>query len=143
MDVEHALEIAERLSNFISMALSVILVLTMLGDILGISIIEAIRAITVRPFVIPKEIIEAYYPLWVGMEFVLLGAMLYDQVFTMRYMQAHKELPPPEYARVMSFLMFFLSFWLFLIFRKWSFALIAVFSAISLAYTLFARRVET
>ena len=143
MDVEHALEIAERLSNFISMALSVILILTMLGDILGISIIEAMRMVVTRPLVIPKEWIEMYYPLWIGMEFILLGAMLYDQVFTMRYMQTYRELPPPGYVRVMSFLIFFLSFWLLLIFRKWSFGLIAVFSAVSFAYTLFARRVET
>jgi len=143
MDVERALEIAERVSNFVSMALSTILILTMIGDILGISIIEAVRTVVTRPLVIPKEWIEMYYPLWISMEFVLLGAMLYDQIFTMRYMQTYNELPPLGYARVMSFLMFFLSFWLFLVFRKWSFGLIAVFSSISFIYALLARRVET
>ena len=143
MDVERALEVAERLSNFISMILSVALILTMLGDILGISIIEAVRMVVTRPLVIPVEWIEMYYPVWISMEFILLGAMLYDQIFTMRYMQAHRELPPPTYVLVMSFLVFFLSFWLFLVFRKWSFGLIAVFSAISFIYALFARRAET
>ena len=142
MDVERALEIAERVSNYLSMLLGIVLVFMLIGDILGISLVEAVRIIVTRPIVIPKEIIEAYYPIWVTMEVALLGAMLYDQMYTMRYMHAHKELPPPTYVRTMSFIIFFLSFWLFLVFRKTSFALITVFSAISLAYTMFARGVE-
>ncbi|MHC1627551.1 MAG: hypothetical protein ACXQTI_01805 [Candidatus Nezhaarchaeales archaeon] len=140
IDVDRALEISEKISNVISSLLSMLLIVQMIGDLLGISVFEALRVALTRPWVIPVEWIEMYYPLWYAMEWALLILMLGDQVFTMRYMQVHKQPPPPSYVRWMSFAIFMISFWLALLFRYMTFVLITIFASISFSYTMFVRK---
>jgi len=138
--VERILDISEKISMAVSNVLSIVLIISMLGDLLGINIFELMRTAVTRPWVVPTEWIQAYYPVWYGMEWALLIAMIYDQVYSVQYMHKHGEPPPPSYGKWMSMLMFFLSTWLFAIFRYATFAMIAVFSSVSLAYTWFIRR---
>jgi len=140
IDVDRALELGEKLSNIMSSILSMFLIVQMLGDLLGISVIEALKTAITRPWVIPVEWIEMYYPLWYAMQWALLILMLSDQVFTMRYMQTHKQPPPPAYERWMSFAIFMVSFWLAILFRYMTFTLITIFAAISFSYTMFIRK---
>ena len=140
IDVDRVLEVSEKISNMISSFLSVLLIVQMFGDLLGINVIEALRMAVTRPWVIPVEWIEMYYPLWYGMQWALLILMLSDQVFTMRYMQVHKQPPPPAYERWMSLAIFMVSFWLAILFRYMTFTLIAIFSSISFSYTMFIRK---
>jgi len=140
IDVDRVLDISEKVSNVVSSLLSVFLIVQMFGDLLGISVVEVLKTAVTRPWVIPVEWIEAYYPLWYGMEWALLVLMLSDQVFTMRYMQTHKRPPPPSYERWMSLAIFLLSFWLAILFRYMTFSLITIFAAISFSYTMFIRK---
>jgi len=140
VDIDKILDISEKVSNLLSSLLSMVLIVQMFGDLLGISVIEILKTAITRPWVIPVEWIEAYYPLWYAMEWILLILMLSDQVFTMRYMQTHKQPPPPVYVRWMSFAIFMFSFWLALLFRYMTFTLITIFSCISFSYTVFIRK---
>ena len=140
VDIDRVLDFSEKISNVISSLLSMLLIVQMIGDLLGISVIEALKMAFTKPWVIPTEWIEMYYPLWYAMEWVLLILMLVDQVFTMRYMQTHKQPPPPSYERWMSFAIFMFSFWLFLIFRYMTFTIITIFAAISFSYTMFIKK---
>jgi len=140
IDVDRALELSEKLSNIVGSLLSMVLIVQMLGDLLGINVIEALKTALTRPWVIPVEWIEMYYPLWYAMQWALLILMLSDQVFTMRYMQTHKRPPPPSYERWMSFAIFMVSFWLAILFRYMTFTLITIFAAISFSYTMFIRK---
>jgi len=140
MDYEDVLEFSEKLSNIIGSILSMFLIVSMFGDLLGINVFEALRMAFARPWVVPTEWIEAYYVVWYGMEWCLLLLMLVDQVYTMRYMQSHGTPPPLVYERWMSFTIFILSFWLTLILRYFTFTLITIFAAISFSYTMFIRR---
>ncbi|RLF08519.1 MAG: hypothetical protein DRJ60_00210 [Thermoprotei archaeon] len=140
IDVDRALELSEKLSNAVGSLLSIVLIVQMMGDLLGINVIEALKMTLTRPWVIPVEWIEMYYPLWYAMQWALLILMLSDQVFTMRYMQSHKAPPPPSYERYMSLAIFIVSFWLAILFRYMTFTLITVFASISLSYTMFIRK---
>lgn len=140
IDVDRVLDISEKISNVIGSLLSMVLIVQMLGDLLGISVFEALKTAFTKPWVVPTELIEMYYPLWYALEWLLLILMLSDQVFTMRYMHTHKAPPPPIYERYMSFAMFIVSFWLAIIFRYATFTMITIFSAISFSYTMFIRK---
>lgn len=140
MDVDRVLELSEKLSNVVGTLLSMVLIVQMVGDLLGIDIAKALEMALTRPWVIPVEWIEMYYPLWYAMQWALLILMLSDQVFTMRYMQVHKSPPPPSYGRWMSLAIFMLSFWLAILFRYMTFTLITIFAAISFSYTMFIRK---
>lgn len=140
VDIDRILVISEKISNILSSLLSVLLIVQMFGDLLGINIFETMRLVISRPWYIPVEWIEMYYPLWYSMEWILLILMLSDQIFTMRYMQFNKTLPPPAYERWISLAMFFISFWLAMLFRYMTFTLIAIFSAISFSYTMFIKK---
>jgi hypothetical protein len=134
-EAERALEVAEKASLIVANALSLFLIFSMLGDLLGVSIPELVwRAIT-TPWVVPVEIITAYYPLWYGMYWCLFAIMVVDYAVYFRY-STMKRMPPPSYAKYLSLAAFLLSFWLALLFRTATLTLIAVFSAISLIYTL-------
>jgi len=139
-DIDRVLELSEKIGNIIGSALSVLLIIQMLGDLLGISVIQVLHAAISRPWVLPTEWIEAYYPLWYAMEWSLLILMMVDQVYTMRYMQTHKQPPPPGYERWMSLAIFMVSFWLTLIFRYMTFVIILIFASISFSYTMFIRK---
>jgi len=140
VDVDRVLEISERLSNIVGSLLSTLLIVQMFGDLLGISVVEALKTALTRPWVIPVEWIEMYYPLWYAMQWALLILMLFDQIFTMRYMQTHREPPPPSYVRWMSLAIFMVSFWLAILFRYMTFTLITIFAATSFSYTMFIRK---
>jgi len=140
IDIDRALEFSEKITNVLSSFLSMLLIIQMVGDLLGISVFEILKTAITRPWVIPIEWIEMYYPLWYAMECILVVLMIGDQVFTMRYMQAHRQPPPPVYVRWMSFAIFMVSFWLAILFRYLTFTLIAIFSSISFSYTMFIRK---
>lgn len=139
-DIDDVLEWSERIANIVGNLLSMLLIVQMMGDLLGINVFEAIRIVVTRPWVVPIEWIKQYYWLWYTMECMLLVVMLADQVYTMRYMQVHKEPPPPNYVRWVSLTVFILSFWLAIVLRYMTFFIICVMSAISLSYTMFVRR---
>lgn len=140
VDVDRVLMITEKVSNMVGILLSTLLTIQLLGDLLGISVVELFKTAVTRPWVIPTEIIEAYYPLWYGMEWALLLLMLSDNVYTMRYLQSHNAPPPPSYERWMSLAIFMLSFWLAILFRYASLTMITIFAAISLSYTMFIKK---
>ena len=140
IDIDRALEFSEKITNVLSSFLSMLLIIQMVGDLLGISVFEILKTAITRPWVIPIEWIEMYYPLWYAMECILVVLMIGDQVFTMRYMQVHRQPPPPVYVRWMSFAIFMVSFWLAILFRYLTFTLIAIFSSISFSYTMFIRK---
>ena len=140
VDVDDVLEWSEKVATVVGNLLSMLLIVQMIGDLLGINIFDALGALMARPWVVPVELVEQYYWLWYSMELALLAIMLADQVYTTRYMQVHKEPPPPEYVRWISLAIFTLSFWLAIVFRYTTFFIICAMSAISLSYTMFARR---
>jgi len=140
IDVDRMLELSEKISNAIGMALSVFLIVQMFGDLLGISVVQVLQTAITKPWVVPTEWIEMYYPLWYSMEWLLLILMMVDQVYTMRYMQTNKQPPPPGYVRWMSLAIFLVSFWLTLIFRYGTFVMITIFASISFSYTMFIRK---
>jgi len=140
VDVDRILELSDKLSMVFSSLMSMILIVQMIGDLLGISIFEAVKIAISRPWVIPTEWIVQYYPLWYAMQFILLVLIISDQVYTMRYMQARKTPPPPSYERWISLAIFIISFWLAIILRYATFTLITVFAAISFSYTMFIRK---
>ena len=139
-DVDRILELSDKFSMMFSTLMSMVLIVQMIGDLLGINIFEAVKIAISRPWVIPTEWIVQYYPLWYAMEFALLVLIIFDQVYTMRCMQAHKRPPSPSYVRWMSLAIFIVSFWLAIILRYATFTLITVFAAISFSYTMFIRR---
>lgn len=139
-ELDVMLEWSERISNVVGMLFSTVLLLQMLGDLLGINVFEALRQAITKPWVIPVEIIEAYYPLWFSMQVALIGLMFGDQIFSMWYMQTRKSLPPVAYERYMSLAMLLMAFWLALIYRYMTFTLITVFAAISFSYTMFIKK---
>ena len=139
-DVDRILELSDKFSMMFSTLMSMVLIVQMIGDLLGINVFEAVKIAISRPWVIPTEWIVQYYPLWYAMEFALLVLIIFDQVYTMRYMQAHKRPPSPSYERWMSLAIFIVSFWLAIILRYATFTLITVFAAISFSYTMFIRR---
>lgn len=139
-DIDDVLEASEKIANVVGSMMSMFLIVMLFGDILGINVFEALRTAVLRPWIIPIEWIEMYYPLWYAMEWLLLILMLVDQVFTMRYMHVHNMPPPPSYERWMSLAIFLISFWLAILFRYMSFTIITVFAAISFSYTMFVRR---
>jgi len=140
IDVDRVLDFSEKIANVFSSLLSMLLIVQMMGDLLGISVLDVLKTALTRPWVVPVEWIEAYYPLWYAMEWMLLILMISDQVFTMRYMQTHKRPPPPAYVRWMSFAIFMISFWLAILFRYMTFTLITIFASISFSYTMFIKK---
>lgn len=140
IDIDRVLDLSEKISNIMGSLLSVLLIIQMIGDLLGINVFAVLSTAISKPWVVPTEWITKYYMVWYGMEWVLLMLMLADQVYTMRYMQSHKAPPPPSYERWMSFAIFMVSFWLALILRYATFTLIAVFASISFAYTMFVKK---
>jgi len=132
---ERAAEVAERVSTVVANAVSLVLILSMLGDLLGVNVFElAWRAIT-TPWVIPVELITAYYPVWYSMYWALFVIMVADYAVYFRY-STMKKMPPPSYAKYLSLVAFLLSFWLALLFRTLTLTVVAVFSAMALVYTL-------
>jgi len=140
VDVDRALDLSEKLSNIVGSVLSTILIIQMFGDLLGISVFEAVKTAISKPWVIPVEWIEMYYPVWYSLQWILLALMIGDQTYTMKYMQTHKAPPPPTYERWMSLAIFMVSFWLTILFRYATFTMITIFSSVSFAYTMFVRK---
>ena len=135
-------EVADKTSMIIGNLLSMWLLVAMMGDLLGVNVLELAKQLVFRPWVIPEEWITLYYPVWYAMEWALLILMLVDQVFTMRYYSAGQRMPPTTYVRWMSFAIFIISFWLALLFHYATFIFITVFSSISFSYAMFIRREE-
>jgi len=133
-------EVGERISNVISGLLSFWLLIQMMGDLLGIDVLEALKTIITRPWVIPIEWIEMYYPLWYAMEWALLIIMFADNIYTMRYMSEHRRPPPEKYERAVSLAVFLISFWLAILFRYLTFTVICIFAAITFSYTMFVKK---
>lgn len=142
MEIDEArmLELTEKMSNIVSSFLSILLIMQLFGDLLGVNVVELLKSAITRPWVIPTEWIARYYPIWYGMQWALLILMLSDQVFTMRYMQLHGNPPPPAYERWMSLAIFMISFWLTLLFRYATFTVITIFASISFSYCMFIRK---
>jgi len=132
-------EVADKASMAVGNILSLWLLVSMMGDLLGVNVFELARQLVLRPWVIPVEWIELYYPVWYAMQWCLLILMLADQVFTMRYYSVGRKMPPASYVRWMSLAIFLISFWLALLFHYSTFVLISVFSAISFSYTMFVK----
>jgi len=140
--VERALSVAEKVSMALSNIVSIFFSISLLSDLLGINIFELLRTAITRPWVIPVEWIQAYYPVWYWMEWALWILINFDMVYTVQYEHRHRAPPPVTYAKWMSMAMFFLSFWLFVIFRYGTFAALTIMSAISLSYTWFIKSRE-
>jgi hypothetical protein len=137
-EVERALEIAEKFTTVVSHALSLFIILSMFGDLLGVSVPELVwRAVTV-PWVIPVDIIAQYYHVWYSMYCALFVLIVADYAVYMRYMQLRRT-PPLAYVRYMALATFILSFWLALLFRTFTLTLIAVLSSATLAYSVVAK----
>jgi len=135
-------EVADKTSMVVGNLLSLWLLVSMMGDLLGVNVFELAKQLVLRPWVIPKEWIELYYPVWYAMEWALLILMMSDQVYTMRYYSAGHRMPPTNYVRWMSLAIFIVSFWLALLFHYTTFVVIAIFSSISFSYSMFIRRGE-
>lgn len=140
VDIDDVLDWIERLGNILGQVISTVFIILLLGDLLGINIGQLIVTVITKPWVIPVEWIYQYYWLWYGMMWTLFLVIVGDQVYTMRYTQKYKKLPPPSYVRWISLTEFLLSFWLALVLRYASLTMICIFSAISFAYTMFVRR---
>jgi len=140
MDVDRVLTITEKVSNAIGIVLSMFLTIQLLGDLLGVPISELLKMAVSKPWVIPTEWIEQYYPVWYGMEWGLLILMVFDNVYTTKCLQTLKSPPPVKYERWMSFAIFMLSFWLTLVFRYGSLTMITIFAAITFSYTMFIKK---
>ena len=138
-EVERALEIAEKFTIVFSHAISLFLILSMFGDLVGVPVHELIWRVVSVPWIIPVEIILQYYYVWYTMYCLLFVLMVVDYFVYVRYMH-RKMVPPVTYARYMSLAIFLLSFWLALLFKTTTLILIAVFSSLSLMYTILARR---
>jgi len=138
-DVEELAEKIEKIGNFVSQAMSTMMIILLLGDLLGINVGQLLIIAITKPWIIPWEWIVQYYTLWYGMMWTLFACMLGDQIYSMIYMNRYGKPPPPKYERWMSLAVFMLSFWLALIFRYASLTMICIFSAISFAYTMFVR----
>ncbi|MGC9086080.1 MAG: hypothetical protein ACP5IT_07835 [Thermoproteota archaeon] len=136
-------EKAELLYMGISSLLSILLIVSMFGDLIGLNLFELTKMLITKPWIIPKDIVERYYPLWYGMEWLLLITMVADQVYTMRYYSTNKEYPPIGYVRWVSLIMLFLSFWLAVLFHSLTFVLITILSASSFVYTFMKKEEET
>jgi hypothetical protein len=111
----------------------------MFGDLVGVSVPELVWRVVSVPWVIPVEIIVEYYYVWYTMYCLLFVLMVVDYFVYVRYMH-RKMVPPVTYARYMSLAIFLLSFWLALLFKTTTLMLVAVFSSLSLMYTILARR---
>ena len=138
-EVERALEIAEKFTTVFSHAVSLFLILSMFGDLVGVPVHELIWRVVSMPWIIPVEIILQYYYVWYTMYCLLFVLMVVDYFVYVRYMH-RKMVPPVTYARYMSLAIFLLSFWLALLFKTTTLIFIAVFSSLSLMYTILARR---
>jgi len=142
VEVEDILEsaglVVARLAN-------IALIVLMASELLGIDVLSLLRiAVTMRWWVIPREWVEMYYPLWLGFGYATLVLVIADTVYAMVYTQRTGELTtPPRYAAWMSLALFLTSFFPAIIFRYVSFLIINAFSAISFAYTAFVKGAET
>jgi len=141
VEVEDVLESAglaiARLAN-------IALIVFLVSDLLGIDLWSFLRiAVTMRWWAIPREWVEMYYPLWLGLGYATLVLVIADTVYGMAYTQRTGELTtPPRYAAWMSLALFLTSFFPAIIFRYVSFLIINAFSAISFAYTAFVKGAE-
>jgi len=138
LEIERVLGVVEKIATSFSNALSLFLILVMFGDLLGISVPELLWTAITRPPVIPVDIIVQYWYVWYGMQCVLLVLLIVDYVVFLRFMQL-KKMPPVSYVRYVSLVMFILSFWLAILFRKLTFILIALMSSLTLMYSLLGR----
>jgi len=133
-------DVADKTSMVVGNLLSLWLLVSMMGDLLGVNVFELAKQLVFRPWVIPEEWITLYYPVWYAMQWALLILMLSDQVFTMKYYSTGQKMPPATYERWMSFAIFVVSFWLSLLFHYATFIVITIFSSIAFSYTMFIRR---
>jgi hypothetical protein len=138
-EVERALEVAEKFTVVFSHAISLFLILSMFGDLVGVPVFELVYRVVTVPWVVPVEIILEYYYVWYTMYCLLFVLVVVDYVVYVRYMH-RKTVPPVTYARYMSLAIFLLSFWLALLFKTTTLILIAVFSSLSLMYTMLIKR---
>jgi hypothetical protein len=137
-EVERVLEVAEKIATVFSHAISLFLIFSVFGDLVGVPVPELVHRVVSAPWVIPVEIIAEYYYVWYTMYCMLFALMVVDYFVYVRYMQ-RKMIPPISYARYISLATFLLSFWLALLFRTTTLILISVFSSVSLVYTLLSR----
>ena len=135
-------EMADKMSMLVGNVLSLWLLVSMMGDLLGVNVLELARQLVFRPWVIPEEWIELYYPVWFTMEWALLILMLVDQVYTMSYYSKEHKMPSMRYVRWMSLAVFIISFWLALLFHYTTFVVITIFSSISFSYAMFIKKGE-
>ncbi len=135
-------EQADMIYMAVSSMLSMVLIASLFGDLLGVNVFELAKQVITKPWVIPKDIIEQYYPLWYGMEWFLLIVMLADQVYTMRYYSVNKGFPPASYTRWVSLLIFIPSFFLLILFRTATFFLLTILSTTSLVYSFMKKEEE-
>jgi len=125
-------ETIERITMAISNVFSIVLILMMSSDVLGIPLTDLMYKIITTPWVIPYDIIVQYWYVWEFMRWTLLIAMIADNMFTWRYYSKHKEYPPPSYVLYLSATIFFTSFFLFAIFRTTTFAVLTFFGSLAM-----------
>jgi len=130
----------ERLAMVIGQIFNFYIVLSMVAHTFGVDVYTLLVRVVTYPWVIPVEIIYKYWWLWEGMHYILLTLVLFDNFYFMKYYRAHKEPPPVSYARTISLPMFFLSFWLFLIYRTDYLLLLTIYSTGTVAYTWFIKK---
>ncbi|MEM1554592.1 MAG: hypothetical protein QXJ72_06900 [Thermoproteota archaeon] len=125
---EHVEKIITAVSNMITL----VFILSLFSDLLGISLFELFQKLVTTPWIIPVEIIERYWFIWYGMEWVMLFAIAIDWWYSQWYYSKYKETPSPTYTLCISTLVFAPSIFLFAITHKTLFAFLIVFGGLSM-----------
>ena len=136
-------EIAVRVSTFVSQMVTVLIVVELLMEDLGLNLFELMRLAILLPRLIPLELLLKFWPLWMGMKYLLDVVIIADIVYVGWYTgKTGKEIPPASYAKAVAALLFVLSFMLALVFRTHLYAFICLSSLVSLAITAVKGEVE-
>ena len=131
------LDIFTELTSNIALFATVFVFFVLAGQLLGINMEYIMYLIITFHWVIPKWIIERYFGVFYFMAWALLLLMLFDSIYQNLYTRRHGE-PNAKYGYYSSIIMFVLSFILAVAFHNTLFIFIAVISAFTIFYLLFA-----
>lgn len=129
------LEAVERVASSISTVITVFVLITFAGQLLGINMAYIWYLIATFHWVIPKWFIEKYYSIWYMMAWALLLLLTWDAIYQNLYSQRHGE-PNHRYGLYVNAATFLLAFWLSLLFHFGLFEFVAALSFVSLLYLL-------
>lgn len=130
-------ETIDKVTTIVSNIISLFIILSMFSDLIGIPLSEILYKVVTAPWVIPVDIIEKYWFVWVGMQWILFILILVDWVYSQIYLSRRKERPPPSYNLYLSAMVLVVSFFLAVILRAALFIVLTVFSVASLLNAFF------